>query len=984
MSQSSQPPEDIWAWLDRDRVAAAPDLSAFPVTALVVSVRGEPWTTRCIGAIEAGERHPERVERGIPDAATIATDWVWLVPDSCEPRPGALAALLSRVSAEPGVAVVGSLLVHPPRRGPGVLISSWAQALTGGGRLRSLVEPGELYQGQLSAVDALGVPAAGMLARTDVWAELGGVQVDLPPSLWGLDFGWRATLGGHRVMAEPRSHVVDLAEPDPPAEVRAAGLALAVAHTPRGVRWVRAIGLVVLSLLAALGYLVGKDLGRARAEVGGLARWLSRPELRRRAAAAVQAVPVSSKGAARAQRLRPARGDGLRRGVEGTLGRLADWAQTFREGVQPAEPAGPAEDEAWRGRVVRRVLSVPSIAVVLAALSLVASRQLVGAGSVRGRLLLPAPEGWLDLLRDYATAVPGGAGVSAAPWGALAGLASLATFGRPDWLITLVFVACVPVAWIAAYRLLRVLLADPVIAGVGAAGYTLAVALTGALNQGSLLVAVWAVVLPIAGYAAWWWAAGAGRQTWRAAAALAVWLLVLAALYPPAWLVAAVAAVVWLVRRWSPGRAGQLALVLLAPLLLLGAGPWTGTLWRFPGRLLTGPEPILAESAAPSVWTLPLAWPAEASGPPLWLSASAFGVLWLAALAGAARRGRVAVAGLAVAGVAVVLAAAVSRVVLWVPPGDWVRATWTPWLVVMCAGLALAAAWGLDGVAAELRGRSLGLRHAGTLALLLAIGAATLASGGWWAWAGLGGLQRAPVGAVPAFVRNALVSPTPGRLLALDAVGPTPRWTVVQDDFARLGDAERGLVVPGDPAAWTLASSVATRLVSGSSDDRLVADLAVLGVSHLWLAGGGEVRAAIGNVPGLGVGTGDETEMVWTVPGSGRVVLTSAAGVLVVGDGFDLPAGAPDRRLVLAEPADPRWRASVAGVPLDPVTLPDGRQAFEVGDRTGRLSLLLESGTPWWAWLQLGGLLLLILAASPGLRREASAVPARRVAGGAG
>lgn len=984
VSQSSRPPDDIWAWLDRDRADSPPDLSCFSVTAALVSVRGEPWTGRCAAAIQAGEVRPTAVVDGLPDIAEVSTDWIWLVPDSCQPRPGALAALLNRVVADPGVGVVGALLIHPPRRGPGVLVSSWAQTLTGSGRLRSLVEPGELYQGQLVAADVLGVPAAGMLVRRDVWVAVNGIQPDLPPSLWGLDLGWRATLAGYRVIAEPEAQVVDVAEPDPAPEVRAAGLALAVAHTPRRVRWLRSIALVVGCLLATLGFLVGKDVRRAGAEVRGLARWLTDPELRQRTAAAVSAAGGSARGAERAERLRPDRWDGLRRGVDGVAGRVADWAQTFSQGVRsPGLDELTGDDFAGPGRVVRRLVSVPAIGVLLGVFSLVAARTLVGSGSVRGPLLLPAPEYWLDPVGDYLGAVPGPAGVSPAPWSALTGLASLVTFGRPDWLVTLVLVACVPIAWVAAYRLLRVLLHDAVIAGLGAAGYALAAALTGQVGQGSLTMALWTILLPIAGYSLWWWAVGASRHTWRGAAAIGLWLLLAVAWYPPVWLLAAVGGTVWLVRRRSRALLGQVALVLLAPLLLL-AGPWAGTLGRFPGRLLTGSEPVLGEALPPPVWTLPLAWPGEAAGPPLWLSLVAFGVLWLAAVAGAARRRGLAVVALAVAGAAVVLAGWISRVVVWVPPGSWVRATWTPWLVVMSAGLVVAAAWGLDGVAEELRGRSLGLRHAGTLALLAAIGAATLTAGGWWAWAGLGGLQRSEVGRVPAFVRNSLVSPTPGRLLALDVSGPATTWAVAQDDFARLGDAESGLVVPGDPAAAGLAASVATRLVSGSADDRLASDLAILGVSHIWLGGGdGEMRAAIGNVPGLGVGTGDETHTVWTVPGSGRAVLTSPEAPLVVGDGFDLPTGAADRRLVLAEPADPRWRASVAGASLTGLALPDGRQAFEVGSGSGRLSLSLDSGSPWWAWLQLGGLALLLLVAAPGLRRESAAAPARRIAGGA-
>ncbi len=149
------------------------------------------------------------------------------------PRPSTLSALLDRVRAEPDAAVVGALLIEPRRRGAGTMVSNWAQTISGGGRLRPLTDPGELYQGQLESVRALGVPAAGMLVRGDAWRFLGGFNTELPRSHWGLDLGWRANLAGYKVVADPRAQLIDNSAEDDPVAVRAAGLALVAATPPR-------------------------------------------------------------------------------------------------------------------------------------------------------------------------------------------------------------------------------------------------------------------------------------------------------------------------------------------------------------------------------------------------------------------------------------------------------------------------------------------------------------------------------------------------------------------------------------------------------------------------------------------------------------------------------------------------------------------------------------------------------------------------------
>ncbi|MEN0070375.1 MAG: hypothetical protein AAGC63_05130, partial [Propionicimonas sp.] len=147
--------------------------------------------------------------------------------------------------------------------------------------------------------------------------------------------------------------------------------------------------------------------------------------------------------------------------------------------------------------------------------------------------------------------------------------------------------------------------------------------------------------------------------------------------------------------------------------------------------------------------------------------------------------------------------------------------------------------------------------------------------------------------------------------------------------------------------------------------------------SYLWLRGGEAAhRLAISNTPGLGVGTSDGDTTVWPVPGSGRAVVVAEPERTVVGDGVDVPGG---NQLDLAEPADGRWQVSVGDQALSPLPGSGPGQSFGLAGASGAVGIELASPTPWWAWGQLAGLLLLALLAAPGIRRPGEELGPRRV-----
>ncbi len=980
---SEESPTDPWAWLHDLDEDARPDYSSFHVVAGVLPERGEPYTTRCLQALATSSVPVDEIRTDLPPDA--AGDWFWVLPDDVEPAPGTLAALLDRVLRQPDAAVVGALLIEPRRRGAGTLVSNWAQTISASGRLRPLTEPGELYQGQLDAVAALGVPAQGMLVRGDAWRFLGGLNELLPRSHRGLDFGWRANLAGYRVVAEPRAQLVDHSGYGDPADERAAGLALVSAHSRPARRWLTFLRLVLVTLLTAAGFLLGKDPGRAGEELRGLGRWLSGRRLRHSVRDSLASLPVTPASRRATSALRPGRWSGLRRAAEQVAARLTDWVRTFTgRGAAVSLDEMTGDDFASTGTTRHRL---PLVVVGLVALlvgALVAARQAYGEGLLTAAQLLAAPDDWTGLVAGYLEPVPGATGAAGAPWAALAGVFSLATLGRPDWLVSAAFLLAVPLAWLMAFRLLRQLVADRRLAAIGALAYALAPALLGALNAGAFGLALLAVLLPILGYSCWRWQAE-GDWSWRRAGAVAFWLLLACALAPSLWAAALVAAVLTSLGAGRRVAWLQWAVVLATPALLL-VGPWGGAVLRHPGRLLTGIEPGLAPVAAPEAWSVLVGHTLGESGPPLWLSITFFCVCWVAALAAAARRPEQAGRALACAGLVALVAIGLTRLVVEVPPAAWARPQALEWQLALVAALVLAACAGLDGVLVELQGRELGLRHLLSLALAAVAALAMLLAAGWWVLAGQVGTVRTPVGDVPAFVRNAQLSETPGRTLAMAARGDGVRWALLEGDFARLGDTERGTAFAGDPAANQLAASVVARLAGGNADDQLVPDLVRLGVAHVTLEGGAaEQRMAINNVPGLELGTGDANLFVWPVPGSAVAVVEATTGERTpVGDGVTIATGAGDRTLRLAQPADRRWLVRVGGATLAQVPGDGPGTSFALGAASGRLQIALEPEAGWWAWVQLAGLGLLALMAAPSVRRREEASAPRRVAGGAG
>ncbi|MET0781722.1 MAG: glycosyltransferase, partial [Microbacterium sp.] len=134
----------------------------------------------------------------------VAGDAVWILAQDTAPEPDALARLVGALELGPSVAFVAPKLVRWDDR---TEIVSLGVSMTVFGRTVGLADT-ELDQGQHDArEDVLGADIRGVLARTDAWRELGGIDRALLGADEGLDLGVRARLTGARVLLAPTALV---------------------------------------------------------------------------------------------------------------------------------------------------------------------------------------------------------------------------------------------------------------------------------------------------------------------------------------------------------------------------------------------------------------------------------------------------------------------------------------------------------------------------------------------------------------------------------------------------------------------------------------------------------------------------------------------------------------------------------------------------------------------------------------------------------
>jgi hypothetical protein len=249
-------------------------------------------------------------------------------------------------------------------------------------------------------------------------------------------------------------------------------------------------------------------------------------------------------------------------------------------------------------------------------------------------------------------------------------------------------------------------------------------------------------------------------------------------------------------------------------------------------------------------------------------------------------------------------------------------------------------------------------------------------------------LDDGPTTVLPVFAAAELARPSAPRVLVLRDDGPTVGYGLVDDPAgSRLGDAD--VLRRGDPrAAEVHLAHAVQEAVAGQSD--AVPVLVEFGISMVLVpkddaASGAQLAEADGlsRVP-----TGDA--VVWrTDAHAGRLAVLDPDTAAEVTAGADLPAdtaarllsfdddatstrikaGPSGRLLVLAEPADSHWRASVGGEQLTATRAYGWAQAWSLPSTGGQLEIS-RSGDHrgWWLLGQLVAVVAVALLALPSRR----------------
>jgi GT2 family glycosyltransferase len=930
------------------------------------------------------------------------SQWLWLLHDDAVPAPDALYELLAHVAVDQSIDLTGPKLLLPRRRHGGQPISEVGVSISGTGRRELDLDVDEIDQGQRDEPqERLGVSTCGMLVRAIVWKELGGFDPTLPVFRDGVEFGWRAHLNGYRVVTTPRAQLTHrqvgraglrprgITGRRPGTVDRLLGMLVVAGHAPHKMLPLVWLRLVWSCLVRAVGYLVGKVPGRALDEMLALGSFASHPgrirDLRSRTAE-IEPAPGADQVV---DSLRPPWWSGLRVGVDALTGAASERYRSLAGDSDVAsidELTGDEFSSATEERSKNLWLSPTALLMAVAVVaSFIAGRSLFGTGSLVAPALLPAHDSVISMWRTVVSAIPGAPGQVTPPWETLTALGSTAMLAQPEWFITLLLCGVVPLSLLAAYPLARRLINDRRVRLWVCGTYALLPVLLGGTNQGRLALSVVAICLPLLVMATRGLVLRRTRtaEAWRGGWGAGVVLVALVAFEPSMIIFALLAGILGaIVLRSSPRKIGRIGIALGVPLVVLL--PWWPTLISTPGRLFVGPDSVLGgvTPAAP-VWQLLLGREVGPGLPPLWVGAVVFGIIWIAALVGLARRParRAVLAAWAAALVALGMAVLLSRLVVSVPPaGTEVRPWVGSYLLLAFAALIIGGGMGLDGFSGEMTERSFSWLQPATVFAGIAVCLVSVGGAVWWVLAGAQGpIERARLDAIPPYVMNAMKTDARPRLLAIDLSDGTARYSVLADDQLRLGDADRGFTFGGSVAAREQVDDLVVRLVAGTADSDINPQLTNLGIGYVWVTGANEdIKARIDNTPGLGTASGNERGIVWKLePAVARTVLVEGSERLPIGPPpAPVPPGTQERQLQIGESADVRWRAGLDGQTLVPVA--DGwQQGFVLPAAGGTVAYELPSFMPWLLPIQ--GLVLLVagVLAAPAIRRPEVRDPAK-------
>jgi len=887
------------------------------------------------------------------------TEWVWLLHDDSEPAPDALEQLLAGTREAPAAAVFGPKIMDWSDRD--VLLEAGTTIDRAGRRITG-IEPREVDQGQHDGNrDVLAVSSAGMLARRDVWEQVGGFDPGMRLFREDTDFCWRVQAAGYRVRvvtdavvyhveATARNRREPSAAQHRRRQDRRNALLVLTGNLPARPMLAALAGNLVLSSLRTVFFLLAKRPSAAVDELAAYTSVAAHP-LRLMSARRIRARGRQQAFARLARDLPPGR----------SFRMLAEYATSTLSKTLPVDTVGthhatddPSDDDSMLvdTGLAQRLLTSPGVLLflILTAVALVAERSLLGSTPLGGGALVPAWGGVSALWQEYLQGfhpVSIGTGANAPPYVALLAVLATVLGGKPWLAVDVILLGCVPLAGATAFFATRRVTSYVPARVVGALAYALLPVGMGAVAAGRLGTAVLLVLLPPVAVLVGRIFTAPRRRARRAAWAAGLLTAVVAAFVPLFWLIAGVVMAAGLIALRRRDRALDALIVVVVPLLLLL--PWTLDIATHPARIFLEAglaRPGLANaSLAPR--SLLLLSPGGPGLPPFWVTAGL--VLAATAAVVVSGRRRMVLAGWAVGVTGLIVAAAVSRVAISEAGSTAAVRAWPgPALAIAGAGLLLAVVAAGDEVPGLLRaGR---WRPAGLAVIALgavACSAPALAAA-HWVTSGVTGPVRPAAGTLlPEFVA---VSSDTGQRLRTLVLQTAPHggvsYLVLRDGDPLIGSQE--LAMP-TAAEQVLSKTVATLTApSGSAVTDQGRALAGFGIGYVLLPAPVNAGLArlLDDVPGLRPVSATLDFELWRVVGTtARVTVTQSGGAVVPvasGQVSVTAARAPSAggTLMLAEPAG-GWSATLNGHPLTPLAAPVNgwAQGFRLPAGGGSLSV---------------------------------------------
>jgi len=512
-----------------------------------------------------GEAIAEGVNQ-LPAAIEGVEEWLWILHDDCLLHPKALESLLQAIVDRPSVAMAGPKLLgwHDKTH----LLEVGISLATNGARWTGL-EPSEYDQGQRDGVhEVLSVSTAGALIRRDIFEELGGFDKNLELFRDDVDFGWRARVAGHSIIAV--TDAIGYHAQAASTERRTIDVKGALLHRPllldrqnaayvllaNSSIWL--LPLLSLQLLSgafirAIGYLFAKLPGYASDELLAVASLIIHPaELISARKERKKHKLISSRVV---QQFIPSRFAQLRSAVARVLESLRTQLIPEQHIEGPAlsdltlnedeDLLTPVSNQSWKTIFTRPLVAAATLITVV---SLVWTRYRLGA--ISGGALAQSPHNFQQLLKFYLASwheIGMGSGLSSPPWILILLVASILTLGNVALLITLIFLAAPYILLFASHRYLSRFTENRWLSSGAALLFALSPISLAAINSGRLGVLVFLACLPsfIASLRDW---TTIESRSWRSIFALSLFTWVLFAFNPSVMLILGVTVLYSLVK----------------------------------------------------------------------------------------------------------------------------------------------------------------------------------------------------------------------------------------------------------------------------------------------------------------------------------------------------------------------------------------------------------------------------------------------------